>query len=126
MPEVKPHPTRVRQFPSGGKNVPQPLPADAGGLSAIEQAVVRVRNEPVSGLSEAPVQRAEIMKGYEIARDQFVVLAPEEVAALRPRTSTELEITEFVRAQEIDPVYYEASYYVMPEVGGEKAYTRLF
>jgi DNA end-binding protein Ku len=66
------------------------------------------------------------MKGYEVARDQFVVLAPEEVAALRPRTSTELEITEFVSAEEIDPVYYETSYYVMPEAGGEKAYTLLF
>jgi DNA end-binding protein Ku len=126
MTEVSAQPTRVLEFPSGGKNVPQPLPADAGDRSAIEEAVVRVRNEPVSGLNEAPVQRAEIMKGYEVARDQFVVLAPEEVAALRPRTSTELEITEFVRAEEIDPVYYEASYYVMPEVGGEKAYTLLF
>jgi DNA end-binding protein Ku len=54
------------------------------------------------------------------------VLAPEEVSALRPRTSTELEITEFVRVEEIDPVYYETSYYVMPEGGGEKAYTLLF
>jgi DNA end-binding protein Ku len=66
------------------------------------------------------------MKGYEVAKDQFVVLAPAEVAALRPRTSSELEITEFVRAEEIDPVYYDASYYVLPEVGGEKAYTLLF
>jgi DNA end-binding protein Ku len=66
------------------------------------------------------------MKGYEVAGDQFVVLAPEEAPALRPRTSTELEITEFVRVEEIDPVYYETSYYVMPEVGGEKAYTLLF
>ena len=66
------------------------------------------------------------MKGYEVAKDQFVVLSPEEVAALRPRTSTELEITEFVKTEDIDPIYYETSYYVMPEVGGEKAYTLLF
>jgi non-homologous end joining protein Ku len=116
MTEISEQPTRVLEFPSGAKNVPPPLPADSADR-AVEEAVVRVRNEPVSGLTEAPVQRAEIMKGYEVTRDQFVVLAPEEVAALRPRTSTELEISEFVRAAEIDPVYYEASYYVMPEVG---------
>ena len=119
-------PARVLEFPSGGKSVPTPMPADSEDHSAVEEAIVRVQNKPVSGLTEAPVRPAEIMKGYEVARDQFVVLAPEEVAALRPRTSTELEITEFVRAEEIDPVYYEASYYVMPEVVGEKAYTLLF
>jgi DNA end-binding protein Ku len=126
MTEVSAQPTRLLEFPSGAKNVPPLLSADSGERSAVEEAVVRVRNEPVSGLNEGPVQRAEIMKGYEVTRDQFVVLAPEEVAALRPRTSTELEISEFVRAAEIDPVYYEASYYVMPEVGGEKGYTLLF
>ena len=118
-------PARVLEFPSGGKNVP-PLPADPEDHSATEEAVVRVRNEPVSGLTDAPVRQADIMKGYEVAKDQFIVLAPEEVAALRPRTSTELEITEFVRTEEIDPVYYETSYYVMPEAGGEKPYTLLF
>jgi DNA end-binding protein Ku len=87
---------------------------------------VRVRNAPVSGLTEAPIQRTQILKGYEVAKDEFVVLAPEEVTALRPRTSSELEITEFVRTEEIDPVYYETSYYVMPEGGGERAYELLF
>jgi DNA end-binding protein Ku len=116
----------VLEFPSGGKTVAAPLPADAEDQSPVEEAVIRVRNEPVSGLTEAPVRRAEIMKGYEVAGDQFAVLAPEEVAALKPRTSTELEITEFVKAEEIDPVYYETSYYVMPEAGGEKAYALLF
>jgi len=126
MNEVPAQPTRVLEFPSGGKNVASPLSADSEDPSPVEETVVRVRNEPVSGLTEAPVRRAEIMKGYEVAGDQFVVLAPEEVAALRPRTSTELEITEFVRVEKIDPVYYETSYYVIPERGGEKAYTLLF
>ena len=52
--------------------------------------------------TEAPVQRTEILKGYEIGNDEFVVLEPAEVAALRPRTSSELEITEFVRVEDID------------------------
>src|SRR5262249_4625399 len=74
----------------------------------------------------APVPRTEILKGYELAKDEFVVLEPEEVAALRPRTSAELEITEFVKVGEIDPLYYETSYYIVPEAGGEKAYNLLF
>ena len=86
MTEVSAPPTRVLEFPSGGKNV-APVPADSEDRSPVEEAVVRVRNKPVSGLTEAPVRRAEIMKGYEVAGDQFVVLAPEEVAALRPRAS---------------------------------------
>jgi DNA end-binding protein Ku len=88
--------------------------------------VVRVRNAPISGLTESPIDRTEILKGYEVSRDEFVVVGPEEVAALRPRTSTELEIAEFVKVEEIDPVYYETSYYVMPEAGGERAYALLF
>src|SRR4030095_747524 len=46
-------PTRVLEFPSGGKNVPSPVPADSEDHSADEEAVVRVRNEPVSGLTDA-------------------------------------------------------------------------
>lgn len=123
--DVATQPTRVLEFPSGEKNAP-PLPSASEDRSASKESVVRVRNEPVSGITDAPVQRADIMKGYEVAKDQFVVLSPEEVAALRPRTSTELEITEFVKTEDIDPIYYETSYYVIPEVEGEKAYTLLF
>src|SRR5262249_42720304 len=93
---------------------------------AIEEQVVRVRNAPVSGMTEAPVERAEILKGFEVAKDEYVVLAPEEVAALRPRTSPEIEIAEFVPVSEIDPVYYETSYYVVPEGGAERVYSLLF
>ncbi|HXA52206.1 MAG TPA: Ku protein [Candidatus Acidoferrum sp.] len=114
----------VLQFPGGAKASSPPIQPE--GNVAPDERVERVRNAPVSGLTEAPVQRNEILKGYEVAKDEFVVVTPEEVAALRPRTSTELEITEFVKVEEIDPVYYDTSYYVVPEAGGEKAYTLLF
>jgi DNA end-binding protein Ku len=110
----------VLQFPGKG-NAPQPDDQDAA-----DERVMRVRNAPVSALTEEPVQRNEILKGYEVAKDEFVVVTPEEVAALRPRTSTELDIAEFVKVEEIDPIYYDTSYYVVPESGGEKAYTLLF
>jgi len=119
----------VLTFPAGSKPDEKQAPTlaeDSPDDPSVHGAVVRVRNEPVSGPADAPVRKAEIMKGYEVSKDQFVVLAPEEVSALKPRTSTELEITEFVKTEEIDPVYYETSYYAIPEAGGEKAYALLF
>jgi DNA end-binding protein Ku len=117
---------RVLEFPAANKAPIAMSPPNQEDNPLPDEKVVRVRNAPISGLTDAPVDRAEILKGYEVARDEFVVLAPEEVAALRPRTSSELEITEFVRVSDIDPLYYETSYFVVPESGGEKPYTLLF
>jgi DNA end-binding protein Ku len=80
---------------------------------------VRVHNAPVDG-SGAP-----LLKGYELEEDQYVVLEPKEIAALRPRTSTELNIMEFVLLEEIDPIFFDTSYYIWPDRGGEKPYAIL-
>ena len=85
--------------------------------SAPPQQVARVHNAPGG---------TQILKGYELQKDQYVVLEPREIAALRPRTSTELSILEFVLLEEIDPVFFDTSYYVSPERGGEKPYAILF
>jgi DNA end-binding protein Ku len=53
-------------------------------------------------------------------------LAPEDLTSIVPRTSSEMEITAFVRLQEIDPVYFESSYYVKPEDAGRKPYALLY
>src|SRR5882724_11338379 len=107
-----PAPPRVLEFPSAAKSATAPPPPpDPQNRPTDDEAVVRVRSAPVSGLTQEPVQRSEVLKGYEVAKDEFVVLEPQEVAALRPRTSSDLEITEFVPLEEIDPVYYETSYY---------------
>jgi DNA end-binding protein Ku len=66
------------------------------------------------------------MKGYEYEKDRFVALEQQEVKALRPKTSEELEIAEFVRLAEIDPLYFDASYYAAPDRGGEKPYAMLY
>jgi DNA end-binding protein Ku len=63
---------------------------------------------------------------YEIEPDRYIVLQRSEVAALRPRTSSELAITEFVKLSEIDPTFFDASYYVSPDRGGEKPYALLY
>ena len=73
-----------------------------------------------------PPEQREVLKGFEYEKDRYVVLDRKELAALRPRTSSELEIVEFVRLEEIDPLYFDASYYAAPDRGGEKAYAMLY
>ena len=67
------------------------------------EAVAPARNQPVSTAGANSARPNEILKGFEVAKDEFVVFQPEEVAALRPQTSSELEIAEFVNQAEIDP-----------------------
>ncbi len=79
--------------------------------------------------SEEPIEsipNADLVKGFEPAKGQFVVIDEQELRQIAPKTSTEVEILEFVRFSEIDPVYLETSYFVVPEPSGEKAYSLLF
>lgn len=75
---------------------------------------------------EEPVSRAELVKGYEYEKGQYVVLEDEELRSITPQTSKEMEIVEFVRMAEIDPIFLETSYYVAPDEAGERPYSLLF
>jgi DNA end-binding protein Ku len=75
---------------------------------------------------QPPIPRNEIVKGFEVEKDRYVVLDKEDLDKIAPKTSTEMQIVEFVRLAEIDPVYLETSYYVSPEGAGEKPYALLF
>jgi DNA end-binding protein Ku len=81
--------------------------------------------QPATGDSE-PVREAELVKGYEYSKGEYVVLEPDEIQAVTPKTSTDMQIVEFVRFEEIDPVYLETSYYVAPGESSEKTYALLF
>ena len=77
------------------------------------------------GTGEAlPAQ--SIVKGFEYEKGRFVAIDPEELKNLAPKTATEMQIEEFVRLDGIDPVYFETSYYLVPEEAGEKAYALLY
>jgi DNA end-binding protein Ku len=76
--------------------------------------------------AEEAVERAEVVRGYEYEPDRFVVVEDEELRAITPETARNMQILEFVKFDEIDPVYLESSYYVSPEKAGEKAYALLF
>ncbi len=86
----------------------------------------RVRYKRVAETDGEEVPFEKIVKGYEIEKDRFVVFTDEELAqALKTKGSGLVEVVQFVRAEEIDPIYYRASYYLAPEQTGIKAY-RIF
>ena len=71
------------------------------------------------------VERDQMVKGYEFAKDQYVQFAPEEIKALEEVGSHAVEISEFVPIESIDPVYYDKTYYLAPDKGAAKPYALL-
>ena len=105
----------------------EPAPANAEPEMALPPVpVTRVRQSLVAAGDEQPISRAEVLRGYEIEPDQYVVFGREELRSLQRRTSANMEIVRSVRLSEIDPVFFETSYYVVPDRGGEKPYAILF
>ena len=86
----------------------------------------RIRQVTYCQLEDKPISRAETVKGYEYEKDHYVVVEDEEIKKVAPKTAKVMEILEFVKADQVDPIYLEASYYVAPDEGGEKAYALLF
>jgi DNA end-binding protein Ku len=71
------------------------------------------------------VERSEIVKGYEYRKGEYVIIEPDELKKIEPRTAKAMEILEFVKAEEVDPVYFESSYYLVPEEAGRRPYALL-
>jgi len=71
------------------------------------------------------VPRAEMAKGYEFAKGQYVMFSPEELKAMEERSTHALEITEFLPTSKVDPIYFEKTYYLGPDRGGDRAYKLL-
>lgn len=126
-----PEPPRAR----GRKSAAPPEPAPGPPLTARQQPepeaqFSRIRQAAYVPESEegakAPVARNDLVRGYEYDRGQYVVLSDEDLRSIAPENRKEMQILEFVRFGEIDPVFLESSYYVTPDGGGEKAYALLF
>jgi len=71
------------------------------------------------------VERSEVVKGYEYDKDQYVLFNEEELDKIEPASARVMEIIEFVKLDEMDPIYLDSSYYITPEDAGLKAYTLL-
>jgi DNA end-binding protein Ku len=85
----------------------------------------RIRQKRVDPTTGDEVPFEEIVKGYEITPDRYVLISPEELDALDPKATRTIDIEEFVDLVDIDPIYYDHSYYLAPTAGGAKAYRLL-
>ena len=85
----------------------------------------RVKQQLICSEEDKVIDRSEIVKGYEYRKGEYVIIEPEEIKKIEPRTAKAMEILEFVKQEEIDPLYFESSYYLGPDEGGKKPYALL-
>ena len=85
----------------------------------------RVKQQYFCPVDNEVVGREDIVKGYEYSKNQYVLFTEEELKALTPEPTNAVEITEFVPLERVDPVYYEKSYYLGPDKGGDRPYLLL-
>jgi DNA end-binding protein Ku len=98
----------------------QPLPSNSKRRQS--ETVITFPSQPKA----VEVSRNELAKGFEYEPGRYLVLTRQEMESITPRTAHEMQILEFVKLAEVDPVYFETSYYVAPDRAGERAYSLLF
>jgi DNA end-binding protein Ku len=86
---------------------------------------LRVAQKRIDPQSEQEVPYENIVKGFELAPDRYVVIEPEELDALAPEKTRTIEIEDFVELSQIDPIFYDHPYYLAPGAGGAKPYRLL-
>jgi DNA end-binding protein Ku len=82
----------------------------------------RIKQQTFCPVCEKVVERNELVKGYQVDRDAYVLVTGEELKTLEADSSEAMEIAQFVSLREVDPIYFEASYYSAPEDPGKRAY----
>jgi DNA end-binding protein Ku len=85
----------------------------------------RLKQQYICQKEGVVVEREEMVKGYEFAKDQYVRFSPEEIKALEEVGSHSVEISEFVPIESVDPVFYDKTYYLAPDKGAAKPYALL-
>jgi DNA end-binding protein Ku len=85
----------------------------------------RVKQQLICPADNQVLERSDIVKGYEYRKDEYVIIDPEEIKKIEPKTAKTMEILEFVKSSEVDPVYFESSYYMVPDEAGRRPYALL-
>jgi len=85
----------------------------------------RVKQQLICPADNQVLDRSEIVKGYEYRKGEYVIVEPDEIKKIEPKTAKTMEILEFVKSSDVDPVYFESSYYMMPEEAGRRPYALL-
>ena len=102
--------------------------ASSGGVSFNQlhaKCGNRLRQQMICPVDNEVVDRSQIVKGYEYAPDQYVVLSRDELSDLDPKRTRAIEIQDFVDLDDIDPIYFEQPYYLIPNDRGVKPYKLL-
>ena len=86
----------------------------------------RVKQVLYCQAEDQPVSRTDLVKGFEYDKDRYVVIDEHDLTRAEPRTARQMEVLRFVPAAQVDPVYLDTSYYVVPEAAGQRPYTLLF
>jgi DNA end-binding protein Ku len=87
--------------------------------------LTRVKQQLYCPADNRVIERSEIVKGYEYRKNEYVVVEPEEIKKIEPKTAKAMEILEFVKSDDVDPIYFESSYYLMAEEAGRRPYALL-
>ncbi len=87
--------------------------------------LARIQQKRVNAVTGEEVPFERLVKGYEISPDRYVVIEPAELEAIEPKKTKTIEIEDFVDLQDIDPIYYDHPYYLVPGTGGAKPYRLL-
>ncbi len=85
----------------------------------------RVQQQLFCPKDERTIERAEIVKGYEFSKGQYVLFSDEELKTLEEKATQQIDISEFLPRETIDPIYFAKSFYLGPDKGGDRAYTLL-
>ncbi len=85
----------------------------------------RLKQQYICPVDNEVVGREDMVKGYEYARGQYVLFSEDELKALNPEPTNAIEIVEFVPLDKVDPIYFEKSYYLGPDRGGDRPYRLL-
>ncbi|HUL67489.1 MAG TPA: Ku protein [Burkholderiaceae bacterium] len=85
----------------------------------------RLKQQYLCAKEGVVVERSEMVKGYEFAKDQYVVFTPEELKALEEKGTHTIDIVAFIPVASVDPIYYDKAYYLAPDKGGARPYALL-
>lgn len=89
------------------------------------QCHTRLRQPLFCPTCNRPVERSEVVKGFEYEEGKYALIEPEEIKKIEPQSARSMEVLAFVRSSEIDPLFFDASYFLVPEDQGRKAYQLL-
>jgi DNA end-binding protein Ku len=115
----------------GMVSIPVRLYAATQGMAGISFNLLhrgcgsRLKQQYLCAREGVVVERADMVKGYEFTKDQYVTFTPDELKELEEKGTQTVEISEFVPADSIDPIYYDKAYFLGPDKGGAKPYALL-